>query len=206
MLRDFRVECVACSTIFYTNKVDKLTCSKECRTALIDWRQRRKRQKEKVKIEKVKIIKPPSKASLRPDYLKWKARKAVELALRYGKITRPDQCPLCLENKKTEAHHHNYSKPLEIEWICRKCHLAIHKKHKIVPPTVGGGVKLIGWLSIQYYQSKTEQKQYTLPSSTSLLNPSHTKKVPIPSKRGGSGLLEPFKLLYTRLKGFWTIH
>lgn len=28
---------------------------------------------------------------------------------------------------KTEAHHHDYSKPLDVRWLCRACHQAAHR-------------------------------------------------------------------------------
>ena len=58
---------------------------------------------------------------------KYKARKAVECAIRYGKMTPPDTCSICWHDGKIEAHHPDYAKPLEIEWVCRPCHLAIHQ-------------------------------------------------------------------------------
>jgi hypothetical protein len=56
---------------------------------------------------------------------KAKARNAVSNALRDGKIIRyPCNCG----NIKSQAHHKDYSKLLEIDWLCRKCHLAEHDK------------------------------------------------------------------------------
>jgi len=31
---------------------------------------------------------------------------------------------------KVEAHHADYSKPLEVVWICRKHHLKLHKRER----------------------------------------------------------------------------
>lgn len=36
------------------------------------------------------------------------------------------QYPEC-KNYKTEAHHHNYEKPLEVTWLCKKHHMEFHK-------------------------------------------------------------------------------
>lgn len=148
-MRQFEVKCPICDGIFYTNRIDKFICSKACLSRLQYWKSEHKLKHDKrtaLLVEeqqrvdaflKVKRPKPqqPSKASQRPDYLKWKARKAVELALRYGKITKPEQCPLCLRTVKIEAHHHDYSQPLLIEWTCRKCHLQYHSGHFSKSPT-----------------------------------------------------------------------
>ncbi|HOI28210.1 MAG TPA: hypothetical protein PLZ15_00515 [Melioribacteraceae bacterium] len=56
------------------------------------------------------------------------ARKVVHRAIRSGKLAKPNYCqfPKCF---KTEifAHHVDYSKPLAVEWYCRKHHSLIHK-------------------------------------------------------------------------------
>lgn len=38
-------------------------------------------------------------------------------------------CKECGE-KKTQAHHPDYSKPLDIIWLCKKHHAELHYKHK----------------------------------------------------------------------------
>ena len=57
---------------------------------------------------------------------KEKARKDVGHALRSGKLKRLP-CEVCgLE--KAEAHHPDYSKPLEIKWLCKTHHVLLHRK------------------------------------------------------------------------------
>jgi len=57
--------------------------------------------------------------------LRYKARTCVNNALRRGAITKqPCKCG----NPKVQAHHEDYSKPLEIDWMCRRCHLTVHGK------------------------------------------------------------------------------
>jgi len=36
-------------------------------------------------------------------------------------------CTVC-GAMKSEAHHEDYSKPLEVTWLCRTCHKAEHRK------------------------------------------------------------------------------
>ena len=54
---------------------------------------------------------------------KKKAHYAVRDALRSGKIHR-HPCSVC--GNKAEAHHEDYSKPLDIIWLCTKHHVARH--------------------------------------------------------------------------------
>ncbi len=54
-----------------------------------------------------------------------RAYSVVYKALKSGRlIKRP--CKVC-GNKKVEAHHEDYSKPLEVEWLCRKHHTELHR-------------------------------------------------------------------------------
>lgn len=64
------------------------------------------------------------------DPLKDAARRAVRNAIVSGVLTRPTECGECgLTAKRIDginaiqAHHHNgYDHPLEVEWLCPKCH------------------------------------------------------------------------------------
>ena len=57
---------------------------------------------------------------------KIKAINVVNHAIREGKICRPLICKKCGEQGKVQAHHPDYSKPLEVKWLCVPCHV---KKH-----------------------------------------------------------------------------
>ena len=52
------------------------------------------------------------------------ARNAVSNAVRDGKLLRMD-CAFC-GSSKTIAHHHDYSKPLDVSWLCTPCHIRFH--------------------------------------------------------------------------------
>lgn len=57
---------------------------------------------------------------------KYIAHTAVGNALRDGRIIKKE-CRKCGE-LKTEAHHPDYSKPLEVIWLCPKHHKQLHTK------------------------------------------------------------------------------
>lgn len=57
---------------------------------------------------------------------KRRAYWTVKNAIRSGRLTRPSDCSCCGASTKTDAHHDDYSKPLEVRWLCRQCHLAAH--------------------------------------------------------------------------------
>lgn len=54
------------------------------------------------------------------------ARLKLNYAIRSGKITRLP-CEVC-GNPKSQAHHDDYSKPLDVKWKCQKHHSEIHRK------------------------------------------------------------------------------
>ena len=49
---------------------------------------------------------------------RWKVREA----LKRGTLSRPDYCSRCGLKCKPHAHHDDYSKPLEVIWLCNPCH------------------------------------------------------------------------------------
>jgi hypothetical protein len=53
---------------------------------------------------------------------KAKARVAVAECLRRGWLIRPEVCQSCGDPGEIEAHHDDYSKPLEVRWLCKSCH------------------------------------------------------------------------------------
>jgi rubrerythrin len=55
---------------------------------------------------------------------KYRAHLAVGNALRDGKILRLP-CEVCGATK-TEAHHDDYSRPLEVRWLCKIHHMIHH--------------------------------------------------------------------------------
>lgn len=59
-----------------------------------------------------------------------KARAAVRNAVTAGKMIKPTNCPLCGISAVLHAHHKDYSKPLEVEWMGSICHGKEHRKAK----------------------------------------------------------------------------
>ncbi len=38
---------------------------------------------------------------------------------------KPNKCEMCKRIKPLDGHHEDYSKPLEVKWICRQCHFKV---------------------------------------------------------------------------------
>lgn len=63
-----------------------------------------------------------------PYRLRQKSRSLANKALRRGKLIRKP-CEKC-GNAKSEMHHEDYDKPLQVTWLCRPCHLDLHTLKK----------------------------------------------------------------------------
>ena len=57
---------------------------------------------------------------------KRKAHRLLRAAVISGEIVKPEKCITCAATKPLVAHHHDYSKPLDVHWICRSCHAKEH--------------------------------------------------------------------------------
>ena len=59
--------------------------------------------------------------------LKRREDDAVNNAVRDGKITKPEICEACGERGLIHGHHDDYSKKLEVRWLCAPCHGEVHR-------------------------------------------------------------------------------
>lgn len=55
------------------------------------------------------------------------ARVKASRAAKKGILTKT---PCACGSTATEGHHEDYSKPLEVVWMCRQCHCALHAERK----------------------------------------------------------------------------
>ncbi len=59
--------------------------------------------------------------------IKRRATGAVAYAKKVGNLPCPQRCELCeKETSNLVAHHPDYSKPLEVVWLCHSCHSRVH--------------------------------------------------------------------------------
>lgn len=62
------------------------------------------------------------------------ARQMFGSAIRSGRILRPKECSACHAQCVPHGHHDDYSKPLEVRWLCQPCHMAHHRSLKAAQP------------------------------------------------------------------------
>jgi hypothetical protein len=59
-----------------------------------------------------------------------RAHVKLHRAIRLGRLIRPSNCEECGQDpgkckngaSKIQAHHEDYSRPLDVQWLCPKCH------------------------------------------------------------------------------------
>ena len=63
----------------------------------------------------------------------YKAQTIVNNTVRSGELVKPDICSACdKKGRQIEGHHDDYSKPLDIIWLCSACHKQLHRELKQV--------------------------------------------------------------------------
>lgn len=83
----------------------------------------REKHKEKAKIRYKKWYKENGRGR---NSLQQAAHYLVFMAIKEGVLTRPSTCAKCGRGKRIEAHHENYYKPLDVIWLCNRCHRKLH--------------------------------------------------------------------------------
>jgi hypothetical protein len=74
--------------------------------------------------ERAKEYRPKYSQLTDEQKFKSNARSFANAYQRRGVLTR-QPCSAC-GNPDAEKHHHDYSKPLEVTWLCRPCHMKQH--------------------------------------------------------------------------------
>jgi len=97
-----------------------------------------KNNKEKIKQRKRKYVKSRIKEILakqkekrknKPD--QYMARTKITYLRQANKINPKNKCEICFQYKTTVAHHQDYSKPMDVKWVCKRCHHILHTMYKI---------------------------------------------------------------------------
>ena len=101
-----------------------------CKQCFLEYHQEIYCQRPEVK------AKERTRSIIRGRTLKAKCRGITNEAIQSGKLVKPSFCPDCgisNKEKRIEAHHEDYFRPLEIKWKCSVCHTKWHHEH----PEVG---------------------------------------------------------------------
>lgn len=106
----------------------KRTRTGYCRTDSYRTRQRLYKQKYRKTVAGKQAMRRASlKSKTDPNYkLKRACKRAVSKAVARGVLVRGN-CEAC-GNPKTHGHHDDYSRPLQVRWLCARHHKEQHEK------------------------------------------------------------------------------
>lgn len=63
---------------------------------------------------------------------RFKARCAVYIAIKSGKLIRPDSCEKCGVKCKPDSHHKDYNFQLDVDFLCKPCHGLWHRNNEVI--------------------------------------------------------------------------
>lgn len=126
-----KYKCKWCKLLFikeYIIKFGKTTNGKQlyscnpCNTKMV----RRYKDKEQGRLNNQEA----HNNSIKKHVIKRRARHKLNYQIKIGNIIKPDNCLRCLKVCVPQGHHNDYSKPLEVDWLCRDCHRLEHRNLK----------------------------------------------------------------------------
>jgi hypothetical protein len=90
-----------------------------------------KARKEYIKTENGKKARTKAKINYRKHYpMKYAAHVIVTKAIKTGTLIKQNNCSECNSTYKIEGHHDDYTKPLDVRWLCELCHKTWHRHNK----------------------------------------------------------------------------
>lgn len=88
-------------------------------------------RKDYQKTEAGKLAKKRAIAAYNKRYpMKYATHIITRNAVRDGKLFPATSCSVCNSTKKIEGHHDDYTKPMDVRWLCEKCHKEWHRHNK----------------------------------------------------------------------------
>ena len=82
--------------------------------------QERYRKTEKGKATNLKAMRRWREAN--PEA--YRAHNILNGRVQRGSVVKSDACERCGAGGRIEGSHDDYSKPLDVEWLCRSCHMS----------------------------------------------------------------------------------
>lgn len=78
-----------------------------------------------------KLVKKKSMDAYRKRHpMAYAAHIVTRNAVRDGKLIPASCCSVCSSTEKIEGHHDDYTKPLDVRWLCERCHKSWHRSNK----------------------------------------------------------------------------
>lgn len=85
---------------------------------------------------------------------KEQCRQRSRAAVKRGLLIKPDLCERCHKKRRLQIHHHDYTKPLVVRWVCNTCHPIEDRTRRVDYPK---GFKMDKRYSLNLYFNSTQQ-------------------------------------------------
>ncbi len=82
----------------------------------------KKAKKYRTSVKGKAAVNAASMRAYKKHKVKWLARIKARYAVKKGILVKPKWCEVCNLVKPLQGHHEDYSKPLEVIWLCSGCH------------------------------------------------------------------------------------
>ena len=95
-------------------------------------KERRKREREAIYADEKRLAKYKEQKQewAKKNKNKRNAQNKLKRAIQNGSVIKPNKCEICGKiNCDIEGHHYDYSKPLDVIWLCTECHGKVHKQY-----------------------------------------------------------------------------
>lgn len=130
------------------------------------------------------------------------AHAAVHRAVKTGDLVKPSACSRCGLEGPVEGHHRDYSKPLDVEWLCWWCHMYVDGKVRNGKPIEVGSIYEAALKSLW---SKYRMKHLPFETFAGTIQQNCdvcgcTPSMVLEYKRGGKTILVPYNYLQRDLE------
>lgn len=135
--------CAACKEALPEEAFSKASANKDglqfrCRSCFAKYHRKHYQEKKEDYDEVMRVYRENNPDKVLSTRLSGYAKKptrggcyrVVDAARKAGVLVKPDSCQGCGnhagEPYMIEAHHHDYTKPLDVIWLCVSCHRGLH--------------------------------------------------------------------------------
>lgn len=128
---EWHKDCAKCKAAYGAESLDGLraffSAARSAGDGFYSWCKVCCRERNRI-IEKSEKRKERDRAKRVRDPQKYKARASLNNWIAAGKVVKPKSCSMCSSTGRIHGHHHDYSKPVDVIWVCSACHSLLHKK------------------------------------------------------------------------------